>query len=61
MMIRIIACSMVVLPLVSCEVQAPVGPDMTPIEDGLRFLGIALVVAMLVSVIGNVRRGGPHE
>ena len=59
---RIIACSILMLTFTSCEMPAAVGPDMSPIEDGLRFLGIALVAAMIVSVIGNVsRRGGPNE
>jgi len=45
--------------LASCT---PVGgSSMTPIGDGLRFLGICAVVAVLVAVIGLSRRGGdPH-
>ena len=44
--------------LVSCESALSTGPDMTPIENGLRFLGVALVVGVLVSVLGNLRKGG---
>ncbi len=31
---------------------------MPPIGDGLRFLGVALVVAVLVAVLGLSRTGG---
>jgi hypothetical protein len=48
--------------LVACgEAGGPIGPSMTPIGDGLRFLGICAVVAVLVAVLGLSRRGGgPH-
>jgi len=45
--------------LVACgNVGDPIGPSMTPIGDGLRFLGICAVVAVLVAVLGLSRRGG---
>lgn len=47
-----------VLLLTSCDVTQSSGPSMSPIGDGLRFLGVALVVAVLVAVIGMSRRGG---
>jgi hypothetical protein len=50
------------LVLASCA-ESPAGaPSMAPIGEGLRFLGVALVVAVLVAVFGLARRGGggPH-
>ena len=44
--------------LTSCELSQGSGPSMTPIGDGLRFLGVALVVAVLLAVLGLSRRGG---
>jgi len=36
-------------------------PSMAPIGDGLRFLGICAVVAVLVAVLSTaLRGGGPH-
>lgn len=46
------------LILTSCDVAKSSGPSMTPIGDGLRFLGVALVVAVLVAVLGLSRTGG---
>jgi len=34
------------------------GDSMAPIGDGLRFLGVSLVVAVLVAVLGVGRGGG---
>ena len=49
------------LLLTSCTTEHH-GPNMAPIGEGLRFLGVALVVAVLVAVFGITRRGGggPH-
>jgi hypothetical protein len=41
--------------LCSCSLA---GGGMAPIGEGLRFLGISLVVAVLVAVIGVARKGG---
>lgn len=48
----------VVTLLSSCAESGAGGPDMGPIGDGLRFIGVALVVAVLVLVFGSMRRGG---
>ena len=42
--------------LASCTPEG--GTSMAPIGEGLRFLGIALVVAVLVAVLGLSRNGG---
>ncbi len=43
---------------VSCSEES----SMAPIGEGLRFIGVALVVAVLVAVLGSaMRRGGPYE
>lgn len=42
--------------LASCTPEG--GGSMAPIGEGLRFLGIALVVAVLVAVLGLSRNGG---
>ncbi|MEN8713513.1 MAG: hypothetical protein ABF384_01265 [Verrucomicrobiales bacterium] len=44
--------------LASCASPSDGAPSMAPIGEGLRFLGVALVVAVLVAVIGLARRGG---
>ena len=36
-------------------------PSMVPIGDGMRFLGICAVIAVLVAVLGLSRRGGGDE
>ena len=47
--------------LAACgEADSP-SVSMAPIGDGLRFLGICAVVAVLVAVLGLSRKGGgPH-
>ena len=48
--------------LVACGEAGGANISMTPIGDGLRFLGICAVVAVLVAVIGLSRsRGGGDE
>ncbi len=51
-----------VILLTSCAAPTNGVPSMAPVGEGLRFLGVALVVAVLVAVIGLARRGGggPH-
>lgn len=34
------------------------GGSMAPVGDGLRFLGVSLVAAVLVAVLGVTRNGG---
>ena len=34
------------------------GGSMAPVGEGLRFLGVSLVVAVLVAVLGVARKGG---
>lgn len=55
---RLVPC-LFALVLAACDEVDP-GPDFTPIEDGMKFMGVALVVAVLVGVIGLARRGGRH-
>ena len=44
---------------VSCTEES----SMAPIGDGLSFIGVAIVVAVLVAVLGSTLRGGggPYE
>ena len=42
--------------LVACGSTS--GPSMVPVGDGLRFLGICAVIAVLVAVLSTSRRGG---
>ncbi len=45
--------------LVACGNEG--SPSMAPIGEGLRFLGICAVIAVLVAVLAASRRGGdPH-
>ena len=39
----------------SCSLR---GGSMAPVGEGLRFLGVSLVVAVLVAVLGSARKGG---
>lgn len=60
-MTRLILLGLITLALTGCNevYPSPVAPtDLTPIEDGLRFLGIALVVGVLINVLGQCRKGG---
>ena len=43
-----------ILPLIGC--QPADGPNLAPIGNGIAFLGICVVVAMLVLVIGGRRQ-----
>jgi hypothetical protein len=56
-MIRFLLVWVPPLLLAGCGPVAP-GPDLTPIEDGMRFLGVSLVVAVLAAVFGLARKGG---
>lgn len=58
LVMKILLSAMLPLMLVSCESIPCACPDMTPIGTGLRFLGVALVVAVLVAVIGDRMDGG---
>ena len=45
--------------LVACGNEG--SPSMAPVGDGLRFIGICGVIAVLVAVLATSRRGGgPH-
>lgn len=57
-MIKCLPVSALSLMLISCEAVPSACPDLTPIENGLRFLGVALVVAVLVAVLGITGKGG---
>lgn len=46
------------LLLTACHSVPGSPPDLSPVGDGLRFLGVALVVAVLVGVLGLSRKGG---
>ena len=57
-----LSCMTLSIMSASCEQASCRSVSMTPIGDGLRFLGICAVVAVLVAVIGLSRsRGGGDE
>jgi hypothetical protein len=58
----ILGCMTLSFVLAACGKASSQSVSMAPIGDGLRFLGISAVVAVLVAVIGRSRRGGgSHE
>jgi hypothetical protein len=49
--------AVIALAFLQCSCSTA-GSSMAPVGEGLRFLGVSLVVAVLVAVLGVARKGG---